>query len=109
MANPQEPGGEKGRSGAGASRYLGKREHKQVPGLGGGLGVYPLHQSSWPPGWGCGAQPFPSFSLHSEAVMEIQGDQLLSLKVEPENPAGASLVQCAGMLHFHVENKSLCV
>lgn len=56
-----------------------------------------------------GAQPFPSFPFHSEADMEIQGDQLLSLTVEPENPAGASLEQCAGMLHYHVENKSLCV
>lgn len=67
---------------ADASMYLGKREHKYVPGLGWGLGVYLLHQSSWPPGWGCGVEPFPSFPFHSEAIMEIQRDQLLFRKVE---------------------------
>lgn len=71
---------------ADASMYLGEKGAQVCArtGLGWGLGGYPLHQSSWPPGWGCGVEPFPSFPFHSEAIMEIQGDQLLFRKVELE-------------------------
>lgn len=41
--------------------------------------------------------------------MEIQGGQVLSLKVELKNPAGAGIAECAGRLHSYIENKGLCV
>ena len=41
--------------------------------------------------------------------MEIQGGQVLSLKVALKNPAGAGIAECAGRLHSYIENKGLCV